>query len=183
MNANDKISTFIKLYFGAAVKSWRETGQPVTFVLGDAGLESDWGNKAPQNAFFGIKAGRGWMGKKQQLPTQEVFPDNNRSLHKFPAVHRIVEFTDPHGKTMYRWYVDDWFRAYDTAAEGFADHGRFLLENPRYAPAFDHSDAREFATEIAAAGYATEPAYAKLLHDCIDSVENRLPLLGLTVPA
>ncbi|MCL6594270.1 MAG: hypothetical protein K6T31_09865 [Alicyclobacillus sp.] len=48
--------------------------------------------------------------------------------------------------------------------ESFADHGRYLLENPRYARALEaRGDPREFARRIASAGYATDPAYASKL--------------------
>ena len=42
------------------------------------------------------------------------------------------------------------------------DHGRFLVVNPRYRPAFAYTrNADRFVTEIHKAGYATAPGYAK----------------------
>ena len=62
------------------------------------------------------------------------------------------------------------FRAYTSVAESFVDHGRFFLENGRYAggdgaPA---GDARQFAREVNRAGYATDPAYASKLIGLMD---------------
>lgn len=56
------------------------------------------------------------------------------------------------------------FRVYRSAADSFLDHGRFLTENPRYAPAFVHvDDPDRFAREIHRAGYATDPDYTDKL--------------------
>ena len=192
MNANDKISIFIKLYFPAAVKAWRQTivrneedkiikQVPILSVLAQGGLESDWGENAPGSAFHGIKADSKWKGKKQLKRTFEIFGDNNRKLHVFPEVISITAFKDGN-KTKYKWVVKDWFRAYDSAEEGFTDYCRFLEDNPRYAAAFTVTEPKAFSVSVAAAGYATGLGYAKLVKDCIDSVANRLPLLGLQIP-
>ena len=55
------------------------------------------------------------------------------------------------------------FRAYNSADDSFLDHGLFLAENSRYAPAFRTTTANDFARAIAAAGYATDPSYANKL--------------------
>ena len=61
------------------------------------------------------------------------------------------------------------FRAYDTIAESFVDHGQFFLENPRYASAMAvKDDARQFAVQINRDGYATDPAYASKLIGLMD---------------
>jgi len=65
------------------------------------------------------------------------------------------------GKTV---YVDAKFRAYNTPQESFTDHGNFLRNNSRYAPAFKCTDnPDQFAKELQKAGYATDPNYAKTL--------------------
>ena len=49
-------------------------------------------------------------------------------------------------------------------AESFVDHGRFFLENARYAVAMRNTnDPRKFARLIQQAGYATDPSYADKL--------------------
>ena len=201
MNENDKISIFIKLHFPAAVKCWRDTADrneegeieynedgtqkgsiPVLFILAQKGLESGWGDHSPQFNSSGLTPGPSWKGRTQLLPTTEDFPDKDRSKHKFPEVINIVPYKAKDGTIRYTWHVKRLFRAYDSASEAWVDYGKFLKEQERYAPAFEFTDPKKFATAIAAAGYATSRAYTESLHDCIDSVYSRLPLLGLRVP-
>lgn len=60
-----------------------------------------------------------------------------------------------------RTQVEAKFRAYKTYTEGLADWAQFLMRNQRYKKALSHvKDPIQFAIEIAAAGYATDPAYA-----------------------
>jgi flagellar protein FlgJ len=180
-NVNDKISSFVRLYFPAAVKCFRETKIPVMFTLAQAGLESDWGNRAKENNFFGVTAGASWKGKTQVIRTKETLPSNDLKKYKFVKVHSITSHKTDKGEVFYIWDIDRLFRAYDTAAEGFADHAE-VLQLGIYKKAFKHTDAKLFAEEIAAAGYATSRDYAKILKDCIDSVAVRMKLLGLQLP-
>ncbi|SHK92372.1 Flagellum-specific peptidoglycan hydrolase FlgJ [Chitinophaga jiangningensis] len=182
MTSNDKISIFIKLNFYAAVACWKTTGIPVLFILGQKGLESDWGNSAPQFNSSGMTPGPEWTGRIQVLRTEEDLPDNNRQKHKFKTVHNITPYKTKDGKKRYIWDVDREFRAYDSAAEAWIDYGRFLTGIERYQPAFEFTDAKQFAKAIAAAGYATGVNYEKSLLACIDSVASRLSLLGFVVP-
>jgi flagellum-specific peptidoglycan hydrolase FlgJ len=154
---------FVKMFYHSAVKAERETGVPGLVILAQAALESGWGEKAPGNMFFGIKAGTKWTGKKQLISTREVH--STRDV-KYPEIISITKRAD--GKYDYR--VKDWFRAYDNAADSFADHGRFLRDNPRYAKAFQTSDPESFVEAVAAAGYATDPNYAKTLKNIIASL-------------
>lgn len=66
-----------------------------------AAIESQYGEKAPGNNYFGIKAGKSWTGDKQLLTTHEVV----------------------NGK---RVKVKDWFRSYPTPEEGVADRVQFM---------------------------------------------------------
>ena len=76
---------------------------------------------------------------------------------------------------MYSYRVYGKFRKYASAAEGFRDHGSFLKNNSRYAKAFNYkNDPKQFAREIAKAGYATAPNYATVLVDSIDKVNKIL---------
>lgn len=159
---------FFKLYYRSALQCERATNVPALVIMAQAALESGWGEQAPGNMFFGIKAGPTWKGKRQLLVTREVHP--TKSV-KYPEIISISSRSD--GK--YDYQVKDWFRAYDTAAESFRDHGQFLRENPRYKPAFASTDPCKFANAIAAAGYATDPAYAKTLKSIIKSLQKMLP--------
>src|SRR5262249_48816151 len=61
------------------------------------------------------------------------------------------------------------FRAYNAVAESFIDHGRFFLENGRYAGAMGvKDDPKQFAREVNRAGYATDPSYAAKLIGLMD---------------
>lgn len=60
--------------------------------------------------------------------------------------------------------MKDWFRKYDSPEGSFSDHGRFFLENKRYAEALKVGhDPLAFLQAIAKAGYATAPAYFEIL--------------------
>jgi flagellar protein FlgJ len=62
------------------------------------------------------------------------------------------------------WRTRAQFRAYRNATGSMVDHGRFLVENPRYRKAFRYTrDPDRFAVAIHKAGYATSPTYARNL--------------------
>jgi len=74
-------------------------------------------------------------------------------------------------------YADDdkkneCFRKYKNADQSFEDHSQFLLRK-RYAGLFDlkKSDYKGWARGLRKAGYATDPAYAKLLIKLIEDHE------------
>ena len=60
-------------------------------------------------------------------------------------------------------FINAKFRRFASMEECFREHGRFLRDNPRYAPAFKTTDAESFARAIHAAGYATDPHYSDAL--------------------
>jgi len=159
---------FFKQYYHSAVQCERDTQMPALATLAQAAMESGWGEKIPGNMFFGIKAGASWTGKRQLLTTREVL---NKKDAKFPEIISITK--RPDGKYDYR--VKDWFRAYDTAAESFIDHGIFIMSQPRYKAAIGIHDPKQFADIVAKAGYATDPNYAKTWKQIIDSLTQFLP--------
>lgn len=160
--------TFFKLYYHSAIQCEQETKIPALAIMAQAALESGWGERTPGNMFFGIKVGSTWKGKRQLITTREVHDTKDR---KYPEVISIVRRSD--GRYNYR--VKDWFRAYDTAAESFIDHSKFLQENKRYAKAFGITDPRKFIEVIAAEGYATDPDYEATLKKIISMLEEFLP--------
>jgi len=162
---------FYRTHIEAARANERASGVPALFTLAQSALETGWGRHARGNMLFGIKAGAGWTGRRQLCVTREVFADA-RQGHRFAEVLAIAPRAD--GKFDYT--VRDWFRAYDSAAESFADHARLLRGNARYAACFatgpeGRRDPREFARRIAAAGYATDPGYAASLIATIATLE------------
>lgn len=152
--------------YAAAAQASERAGVPALFALAQSALETGWGRHAPGNMMFGIKAGPGWLGKKQLLVTREVFADRNQG-HRFPKVLAI----EPRTGGGFDYRVKDWFRAYDGADESFADHARLLRGNPRYGDCFKTRDPREFARRVSAAGYATDPGYADQLVAIIGELE------------
>lgn len=166
---------FFKMYYHSALQCQRETNIPALAILAQAALETAWGESAPRNMFFGIKAGPDWKGKRQLITTTEYFEDADQRKHPFSQVISIEQEKDSDGKIRYKWKVKDWFRAYDTAAESFVDHCHFLTENPRYNKAFETTDPERFIDAVTAAGYATSPKYAKLWKELMNSLRQFLP--------
>jgi flagellar protein FlgJ len=137
------VNTFADVYGQFAKDSEDKTGVPFLATLSQAALESSWGKHAPGNNFFGIKADSSWTGDTQELNTHEVV--NGKSV----AVKAL-------------------FRKYDSPADSFIDHGNFLLQNKRYAGAFQAQTTQDFIQAIADAGYATDPKYATKLNKIVD---------------
>lgn len=146
--AKPREAAFILEAAQAARVSQRETGIPASVTIAQAILESNWGtsrlSREGQN-YFGIKAReRPGNAGVVWFDTWEVINGQN-----------VV--------------VNAPFRAYASMADSFIDHGRFFVENPRYAAALDaRDDAREFAVRIQQAGYATDPAYSDKLIRLMD---------------
>jgi flagellum-specific peptidoglycan hydrolase FlgJ len=141
---------FIEVVGEAAQESQLKTGVPASVTVAQAILESDWAKSGlATKAFnlFGIKSkGRPGPAGEIRMNTWEVFG----------------------GKDV---VIKDGFRAYHNIYESVEDHGLFLKENARYAPAFKTSDAKEFARRIHAAGYATDPAYSDKLIRLMDKYD------------
>ena len=160
------VQEFVRLYRPEAQRGQQDGGVPWLVTLGQAALESGWGQKAPRFNFFGIKArATDPEPRRQLLQTREVLGHPNG---KFP---RVISVT-PRSDGRFDYVVMDWFRAYASAAESFADHGDFLRRNARYRPAFQHTgDPYAFARAVAAAGYATDPSYAATLSSVMRLIE------------
>lgn len=131
-------SAFIAMLAPAAQACQRATGIPASFTLAQAALESSWGSRVRGNNLFGIKADKAWKGKTVDVPTHEVIKGQ-------------------------RVAMVDKFRAYDTWDECLADRAAFLKANRRYAACFRETTGEGWARAVAAAGYATDPAYADKL--------------------
>jgi len=159
---------FIKQYKPVALETERKTGISYLFILAQAALESGWGNSAPGNMFFGVKAGKDTpANKKQLLTTTEILSSPNLK-HLFPLVISVKMLSS--GK--YKYEVKDWFRKYDTPEECFTDHAELFFRNKRYAKALlVRSDPYKFAEEVAKAGYATAINYADSLKKLIKKIE------------
>lgn len=139
---------FISSIADAAVESADRTGVPASVTIAQAILESYWGSSRlarEANNYFGIKAQtRGGSAGSIWFDVWEVIGGRN-----------VVQ--------------SQAFRAYNTIAESFVDHGLFFVENPRYAGAIAaRDDPRSFARAINRAGYATDPSYSSKLIGLMD---------------
>lgn len=158
---------FVKLYKGHALEVEKKSGISAKFIMAQAAHESAWGKSVKHNNFFGIKAGKNWKGERALISTTEILKTPDA---KFPVIERVVKLKE--GK--YKYICKDWFRVYKTPKDSFADHARFFSENKRYREALKvKSNPLRFAEEVAKAGYATDPEYAKKIKAVIDSVERR----------
>lgn len=159
---------FIKQYKLFALETEHKTGISHLFTLAQAALESGWGDSAPGNMFFGVKAGKDTPANKKQLITTTEILSSPNLKHLFLLVVSVKML--PSGK--YKYTVKDWFRKYDTPEECFTDHAQFFFKNKRYAKALlVRSDPYKFAEEVAQAGYATAPNYANKLKGVIKTIE------------
>ena len=137
-------SAFIAAIQSAALECAARYKVPASVTIAQAALESAWGVNAPGHNLFGIKADPSWSGPVVTFLTHEVVGGQ-------------------------RVEVNGKFRAYPDWLGSIDDHASFLATNPRYQAAFMHTDGPSFANAIAAAGYATDPAYAEKLHEIMQA--------------
>ena len=134
---------FIKAILPGAIKARDQYKVLPSITLAQAALESGWGKAAIGNNLFGIKAGEGWTGKTQTVPTQEVING--------------------------QWVtIQDKFRDYDSIDDSILDHGK-ILTLPRYANVINASSYRAAAQALFDGGYATDPQYASKIINTVES--------------
>jgi flagellum-specific peptidoglycan hydrolase FlgJ len=147
-----KPADFIALLAPGARSSQRACGVFASITVAQAALESAWGEsglaKSAKN-LFGIKADSLWRGDTVTLNTKEFIKGH---WVEVPA----------------QW------RKYPSWQVSIQDHAAFLKRNPRYRGCFACSTAQAFVLALAAAGYATDPAYADKLISLIDKYQLHL---------
>jgi flagellar protein FlgJ len=134
-------SDFLNQLLPAALECEKAAGIPHAFTLAQGALESDWGNSLLAIKgfnLFGVKADAFWHGESLSLWTKEYINGKEVTVQS-------------------RW------RKYASWGECMLDHAKFLHTNPLYKHAFETTDPIEFAQQVAAAGYATDPKYAEKL--------------------
>ena len=62
------------------------------------------------------------------------------------------------------------YRAYPSVAASYNDNAAFLTNNSRYKPAFNYTDAKQFAQAISNAGYSQDASYYNKLAGIINKV-------------
>ena len=145
-------AAFVQRMWLHAKAAEKSTGLPAAWVVGQAALESGWGQRdirdaqgLPSHNLFGVKAGRGWKGRTVAAVTTEYVNG---------VARKSVEM----------------FRRYDSYAEAFADWASLMAANPRYRAVVEARSAREFAEGLEKGGYATDPAYGQKLKATIGSL-------------
>jgi hypothetical protein len=140
---------FLDSAAGAAIVASERTGVPASVTVAQAILESDWGrSQLSQSAsnYFGIKA-LGGLGNDGVVWMQ---------TGEFDTEGQSYQTTSP-------------FRAYRSLVDSLIDHDLMLSNSKRYADAMAAAgDPRQFAQELAEAGYATDPDYAAKLISLMD---------------
>lgn len=147
-------SGFVARHTEAAQRIAQETGIPASYLIGQAGHETGWGQHeiklrggAPSHNLFGIKADASWRGKVAEVTTTEYV---GGVPHKTTAK----------------------FRAYDSYDASFRDYARLITQSPRYAQVAGQIDSPlAFATGLQRAGYATDPRYAAKLSRAIETTQ------------
>ena len=134
---------FVQQLWPHAKQAAESLGVDPVVLLAQAALETGWGQHIIQQPdgrsshnLFNIKADGRWSGDTVGVAS--------------------LEYRDGVAKREHSQ-----FRAYDSYAESFADYAAFLQQSPRYQSALAAGrDGARFASELASAGYATDPNYA-----------------------
>lgn len=146
---NEEQRAFILKLVPIAQDNYNDYGIFPSVTIAQAIHESAWGKSdlsVKANNLFGVKADSSWKGQTIDMPTQEHINGSNITV-------------------MAKW------RKYDSFEDSVKDHGKFLKENPRYEQSgvFKAKDYKEQAYAIRMAGYATDPQYASLICNIIES--------------
>lgn len=135
-----------------ATKGWLTYGIYPSIAMAQAILESGWGKSklaVESNNLFGIKAGSNWTGKKRNYPTKE------------------------HDKSDKPFWVDAYFRVYDSWDDSIEGHGEFFTstnwKKENYKAVLEAKDYKEQAWGLQSSGYATDKQYANKLLSIIDN--------------
>lgn len=143
--APEHVINFVSKMSRAATLASQQSGVPARLIMGQAALESGWGQREIKHEdgrasynLFGIKAGPSWKGKVVNVLT--------------------TEYEDGVAKK-----VTQPFRAYSSYEESFADYARLIGTSPRYESVTQARNEIEAARRIQSSGYATDPQYAQKL--------------------
>ncbi|GAA3586385.1 MULTISPECIES: flagellar assembly peptidoglycan hydrolase FlgJ [Marinobacter] len=134
---------FVSQLLPLAEAAAADSGIDPRLMVAQAALETGWGRHmiegeqgAPSFNLFGIKADGRWQGDSVNIATSE-YRDGVRMSERAQ------------------------FRAYPDYQASFHDYVDFLKSNPRYREVLASAeDPAQFADQLQAAGYATDPHYA-----------------------
>ncbi|KKO44049.1 flagellar rod assembly protein FlgJ [Arsukibacterium ikkense] len=135
---------FVRKLLPAAQHAAQALGLDPMAMIAQAALETGWGQRMiktakGENSFnlFGIKAHNNWQGDSAVVDTLEF---RGGVAQKEQAR----------------------FRAYGSPEQSLQDYASFISTSPRYQQALEvAAEPAAYFTELQAAGYATDPEYAK----------------------
>lgn len=141
------VEEYVDYYRDISISEMYRTGIPASIKLGQGILESDAGNSKlakGSNNHFGIKCKKEWTGRTYY--------------------HEDDDYNNA-GKL-----IESCFRAYYSSYESYIDHSEFLANRDRYEFLFNyhHTDYKQWAHGLKAAGYATAEGYAEKLISIIE---------------
>lgn len=166
-----KQESYIEKCLPFALQTQAKTGISAIAILAQAALESDWGTKAPGNMYFGVKDTDGINGNEQLITTTEYHSTMNV---KYPVVLKIQPVIR-NGRKLFKYTVKDYFRRFDTPEGSFTHHANMISKSRIYKKAMEvKHDPIAFVKAVAAAGYATDPDYARVMVNMVISIKNRL---------
>ena len=124
---------FIASIQAGAIENYHRYGILPSITIAQAILESNWGTSELATRgknLFGVKVGYDWRGETILMDTREY----------------------------HNTWIQDHFRKYEEVADSILDHGKFLVENPRYEKAgvFNQRTYRQQALALQEAGYSTD---------------------------
>lgn len=135
---------FVRQLLPAARKTAQTLGLDPMALIAQAALETGWGQRMIKTAqgdnsfnLFGIKANHGWKGDTAVVDTLEY----RQGVAKKEQAK---------------------FRAYASPEHSLQDYVNFISKSARYQDAVSSaSDPQAYFEQLQAAGYATDPSYAK----------------------
>jgi flagellum-specific peptidoglycan hydrolase FlgJ len=143
-------SQFIAKYENDVIAACAGSNIFPSVKMAQAALETGWGKSIAGNNMFGIKASGVktpyWQGNSVIANTREVI-DGISSQYNLA------------------------FRQYTSVSDSIRDHSYFLQSNPRYTKngVFTAKTPEDQCKALQAAGYATDPNYAKSLISIINT--------------
>ncbi len=141
------VKQFVETTRNAAIQTSEKYGLNVYVTLAQSALETGWGKSAPNNMYFGMKAGPSWKGEKQFLWTKEFIGGSYISTQR-------------------------WFRAYARPEDSFDDYGRLLSSKNWFKNAINYkNDTERYIAEIQKGGYATDPNYVSKILKVVELIK------------
>ncbi len=150
---NGQVLSYVDKYKEIAIEEMHRTGIPASIKLGQGILESNAGQSdlaLRSNNHFGLKCDVNWTGE---------------------TYYKKDDDYDRRGRL-----IKSCFRAFDDPETSFIEHSSFLLsprKSYRYGFLFslDRYDYKSWAWGLKQSGYATNPKYAVLLINIIETYE------------